>query len=139
MNRRLVLGMRSTAAMATAALGLIGTQSGATAAPAKATPSAAPSPGVLIGMSSPVSQWATRLEQTGGVDARRLFADLASHDGKVKIAKSEIAAGRMPIMSFKLPKDDWAGAAKGQVRRFAAFPVCQTGCFARQGLRHNPP
>jgi hypothetical protein len=48
------------------------------------------------------------------VYARRLFGNLSSPSGIIALAQSELAAGRMPILSFKLPNDDWAGAAAGK-------------------------
>jgi hypothetical protein len=32
----------------------------------------------------------------------------------VKLARAEVAAGRMPILSFKVPDNDWAGVAAGR-------------------------
>ncbi len=68
---------------------------------------------VRIGMSSPAGQWDTRLAETGGVDSRRIFDDLATPDFGISLAKSETAAGRMPILSFKIPSNDWAGVGQG--------------------------
>jgi hypothetical protein len=69
---------------------------------------------VNVGMSAPKDQWAQRLSETGPVYARRLFGNLSSPDSIVTLARSEIAAGRYPITSFKLPNDDWTGAAAGR-------------------------
>jgi hypothetical protein len=85
---------------------------------------------VRIGMSAPAGEWSARLAETGGVDARRIFGDLASPSGAISTATSEVAAGRMPIVSFKVPNNDWAGVAAGsydaQLRdvtaRLAALP-----------------
>lgn len=55
----------------------------------------------------------TRLAQTNGVDARRLFGDLDFETSTLNLARSEVAAGRMPILSFKIPGNDWAGDAAG--------------------------
>ncbi len=71
------------------------------------------STGVLIGMSTARAEWNQRLAEVGGVDARRLFDDLASSSSTITLARSELMAGRMPILSFKLPGNDWAGAAAG--------------------------
>lgn len=87
-------------------------------------------PPALIGMSTPRSEWAASLAEVGGVDARRIFGQLASHDGEVALARSEIAAGRYPVLSFKVPRNDWAGAAAGKydpqlralVGKLAALP-----------------
>lgn len=68
-----------------------------------------------IGMSAPTDEWAQRLHQTGPVYARRIFGDLDSPQSAVSLAASEIAAGRFPILSFKVPNDnDWIGAAHGR-------------------------
>jgi len=71
-------------------------------------------PVTKIGMSTPRSDWDLRLSQTGPVHARRLFDQLASPADTVTLARDEVEAGRYPILSFKLPNDDWAGAAAGQ-------------------------
>lgn len=95
-------------------LGLAALVSVGVAAPAAF---AEPAPGQpAIGMSAPVDQWSTRLDEVSppGVDARRLFAELGSDQGKVNIAKAEILAGRLPILSVKIPNNDWAGAAAGK-------------------------
>jgi hypothetical protein len=73
---------------------------------------------VKIGMSAAASEWNLRLSQTGPVYARRIFGKLGSFTSTVNLARSEVAAGRMPILSFKLPAQpgqpaDWAGAAAG--------------------------
>ena len=65
-------------------------------------------------MSSPAGQWSTRLDQTGGVDSRRVFSTLANTAGAVRTARSEVAAGRLPVLSFKVPGSDWAGVANGR-------------------------
>jgi hypothetical protein len=112
----------------------------ATAAPTTSSPVSAPAPRstsvaatsttVRIGMSAPAAEWSARLAETGGVDARRIFGDLGSPANAIRLATSEVAAGRMPILSFKVPTNDWAGAAAGaydtQLRdvtaRLAALP-----------------
>jgi hypothetical protein len=89
---------------------------------------------VKIGMgATPLSTWDQRLSETGPVDARRIFGTLGSSgsvDSTIALAASEVAAGRMPILSYKLPDTDWRGAAAGtydtQLRdiatRLAALP-----------------
>jgi hypothetical protein len=102
-----------------------------TTTPAPASTSvAATSTTVRIGMSAPAGEWSARLSESGGVDARRIFGDLGSPSSAMKLATSEVAAGRMPILSFKVPTNDWAGAGTGaydaQLRdvtaRLAALP-----------------
>ncbi|HET8615435.1 MAG TPA: hypothetical protein VFL94_07910 [Actinomycetales bacterium] len=73
--------------------------------------------GVRIGMSAPRGQWEARLAQTGPVQARRIFGQLGSPSSTVKLARSEVAAGRMPILSFKVPGNDWKGVASGKYDR----------------------
>lgn len=68
---------------------------------------------VLIGMSAPANEWDARLRETGPVKARRLFGQLSSTSGLVTTAKNEIAAGRYPVLSFKVPNNDWSGVASG--------------------------
>lgn len=97
----------SAAAVLVATAGLLGAGSPAQAASSVTTTT------VRIGMSAPQSEWGTRLAEVGGVDARRIFGQLDSPDSAVRLAQSEIAAGRMPILSFKIPNNDWAGAAAG--------------------------
>jgi hypothetical protein len=65
-------------------------------------------------MSAPADQWSARLSETGPVYARRLFGDLSNTTRTISTARSEIAAGRYPILSFKLPNNDWVGAASGR-------------------------
>jgi hypothetical protein len=65
-------------------------------------------------MSAPDSQWDARLAETGPVEARRIFGSLDSPSGALQIAAGEVAAGRMPIVSFKVPNNDWAGVAAGK-------------------------
>jgi hypothetical protein len=94
-----------------------------------------------IGMSAPATEWSSRLGETGNVDARRIFGNLSTPSGALNTASAEVAAGRMPILSFKVPDNDWAGVAAGkfdaQLRdltsRLAAFkaPVFVT-------LHHEP-
>ena len=64
-------------------------------------------------MSSPTGRVVPRLGQVGGVDSRRVFDNLDSPDSAVKLATSEAAAGRMAILSFKVPGNDWAGVGRG--------------------------
>ncbi len=100
--------LASRALLALAVSSVAGGALVAVAAPASAAP-----PGVRIGMATPVSEWSGSLAATGGVDSRRIFDDLGSPDSGVKLATSEVAAGRMPILSFKVPGNDWAGAGSG--------------------------
>ena len=93
------------ASLVTAGLGLSFT---ASAGPAVAATS------VKIGMSAPRDQWEARLRETGPIYARRLFGQLSSTSGLVSLARTELAAGRMPVLSFKVPNNDWAGAAAGK-------------------------
>ena len=87
--------------------GALGLSVASTVAPAAAA-------AVKVGMSAPRSQWEARLRETGPVYARRLFGQLSSTSGLVNLARSELAAGRMPVLSFKVPGNDWAGAANGR-------------------------
>lgn len=69
---------------------------------------------VRIGMSTPAQEWDASLSSTGAVDGRRLFEDLSSPDFAIALARGEILAGRLPVMSFKVPGNDWAGVAAGR-------------------------
>jgi hypothetical protein len=69
---------------------------------------------VKIGMSAPASEWSDRLAETGPVQSRRIFGQLDSPSNALKLASGEVAAGRMPIVSFKVPNNDWAGVAAGK-------------------------
>jgi len=69
---------------------------------------------VRIGMSAPAGEWSTRLSETGSVDARRIFGTLTSPSNALKLASSEVLAGRMPIISLKVPNNDWAGVGTGK-------------------------
>lgn len=96
---------------------------------------------VRIGMSAPASEWTTRLAETGPVYARRIFDELASFDSAVALAKKELAAGRMPILSFKVPNNDWSGVANGaydaQLHRLAdALDALNGRVFVT--LHHEP-
>ncbi len=68
---------------------------------------------VRIGMSTPAGEWGASLNSTGSVDGRRLFDDLTSPDFALATARAEILAGRLPVLSFKVPGNDWAGVAAG--------------------------
>ena len=65
-------------------------------------------------MSTPADEWTSRLSEVGGVDARRIFSTLGSPSGALNLAKTEVAAGREPILSFKVPNNDWAGVGTGK-------------------------
>lgn len=68
---------------------------------------------VQFGMSAPVDLWSARLEEVGTVDVRRIYGDLGSPERPIAIAEAEVAAGRMPVLSFKVPGNDWSGVAAG--------------------------
>ena len=70
----------------------------------------------MIGMSTRRSDWKKSLQQTGGVDARRLFGNLGS-PSILKEARAEHEAGRYAILSYKVPGNDWAGVARGKYDR----------------------
>jgi len=96
---------------------------------------------VLIGMSSPAGQWSTRLDQTGGVDSRRVFSTLANTAGAVRTARSEVAAGRLPVLSFKVPGNDWSGVASGRydaALRTLAAQLSAVGGEVFVTLHHEP-
>lgn len=118
-RRRTARALCASLTLATA-LGVVGgtapASAGSTAPAVQAAASAAAASGsvVKMGMSAPRSEWTTRLAEVGGVDARRIFGDLASPDGALRLAAGEVAAGRMPVLSFKVPGNDWAGAAAGR-------------------------
>ena len=114
MKRRLTLCALSTTV--TLAAGLLGV-SGAAADAAPSTPSAVAVTQVRIGMSSPNRDWDRELASTGAVETRRLFDQLRNPDFALNMARRELAAGRMPILSFKVPGNDWAGAANGRYDR----------------------
>lgn len=67
-----------------------------------------------VGMSTPAAEWASDLSTVGQVDGRRLFGDLATPDGTLRTARAEVLAGRLPVLSFTVPGNDWAGAAAGR-------------------------
>lgn len=111
MKSRRTHTLLSAAAVLITATGLLAT---ATPATAKTTAiGTVANKTVRIGMSAPQAEWDTRFAEVGGVDARRIFGNLDTPDMALRLAKSEIAAGRMPILSFKVPNNDWAGAAAG--------------------------
>ncbi len=131
MARRTARTLCAAVVLATTA-GLLGGLTPAGAAPSGAAvrPSTAPASTVRMGMSAPRAEWAERLAEVGDVRARRVFGDLASADAAVGLARAEVAAGRMPVLSFKVPGDDWAGAGAGRydtalralTARLAALP-----------------
>lgn len=96
-----------------AAIGSTVTAAASTNATTLATTSGTCAAGTRIGMSAPISEWDTRLSETGPVGARRLFDTLVS-PSKLDLAASELAAGRMPILSYKIPNNDWTGLAAGK-------------------------
>jgi hypothetical protein len=112
---RLQLSYRSTAAVAAAPATAAAPAPRSLAAPAAtAASTASTTTTVRIGMSAPTGEWSSRLAETGGVDARRIFGNLGSPSGAISTATSEVAAGRLPILSFKVANNDWAGVAAGR-------------------------
>lgn len=70
------------------------------------TPTPDPVADKIIGMSAPAHLWGQRLSEVGacGVEARRIFGDLTSSgDSKISTIREAIAAGMMPVMSYKVP------------------------------------
>jgi hypothetical protein len=110
--------LRMKAPAATSAPRLAITYKPVTGSTPASTPGSAPTAvtatTVRIGMSAPADEWSTRLSETGSVDARRLFGTLSSPSRALKLAGSEVTAGRMPILSFKVPNNDWAGVGTGK-------------------------
>jgi hypothetical protein len=101
--RRALAGLLTVVALgAPAALGGFAAASAAPA-PSKA---AAPAGKKVIGMSAPSKHWNQRLTAVGscGVEARRIFADLASNGrGQSKLIEQAVKAGMMPVISYKVP------------------------------------
>lgn len=65
-----------------------------------------------IGMSAPANLWDQRVAEVGpGLEARRLFYGLGDD---LKLAQQAVDAGLYPILSFKIPGNDWAGVAQGK-------------------------
>lgn len=70
----------------------------------------------IIGMSAPASEWSSRLAEVGpgGVRARRIFADMTSSgQDQSSLIQSAVAAGMMPVVSYKEPSGDVAGVIAG--------------------------
>ena len=69
-------------------------------------PPGSPTSPKVFGMSTPASEWSSRLTQVGacGVEARRIFANLTSTgtDQAILIDAAD-AAGMMPVVSYKVP------------------------------------
>lgn len=66
----------------------------------------------LIGMSAPAKLWDQRVREIGpGLEARRLFFNLGD---TLTLAQTAVNNGLYPIMSFKIPGNDWAGVAAGK-------------------------
>jgi hypothetical protein len=84
-----------------------------TTIPPTTTTTTPPRTPTAIGMSTPRSEWDARLAEVGPVYARRLFDQLSSFQDTIDLARSEINAGRYPILSFKVPNDCWSCAANG--------------------------
>jgi hypothetical protein len=96
---------------------------------------------VRIGMSAPSGEWSARLAETGSVDSRRIFGDLAAPDSAIKLATSEVAAGRLPVVSFKVPNNDWAGAAAGKYDTQIKAVTSRLAALGKQvfvTLHHEP-
>lgn len=71
-------------------------------------------PKAAIGMACPRADWSLRLGQTGPVYARRLFVtSLTVPTWLPATLVDEHEEGRLPVVSFKVPNDDWRGAANG--------------------------
>lgn len=68
----------------------------------------------VIGMATPVAQWNARLAEVGPVKARRLFGELDAPDRLVALTTSETQAGRLPVLSVKVPLNDWRGMGDGR-------------------------
>lgn len=56
-------------------------------------------------MSSPASQWQTRLNEVGrpGITGRRIFAQTLPDSGARSLAQDAVAAGMTPVISYKIP------------------------------------
>lgn len=66
----------------------------------------------LIGMSAPASLWDQRVKEIGpGLEARRIFYNLSD---TLTLAQTAASKGLYPILSFKIPNNDWAGVAAGK-------------------------
>lgn len=67
------------------------------------TPPPPTTPKKIIGMSSPATEWATRVREVGsnGLGARRIFAFLST-DEQLDLVKAAHDAGLMPVYSFKI-------------------------------------
>lgn len=66
-------------------------------------------------MSAPAVDWSTRLTDVGGkVYARRVFGQLSSPSTVLNLAKTAASAAEVPIVSFKVPDNDWVSAAGGK-------------------------
>ena len=114
-----------------------------------APPLATPPPGgplerradVAFGMAAPAALWSTRLAEVGEIEARRVFGQLGDPDKALQIARDELAAGREPVVSFKLPGADWAGAASGRYDerlRYIARELAAPGGRVFVTLHHEP-
>lgn len=75
--------------------------------PTETTPPPPPEPAKkIVGMSAGASVWSQRLAEVGpnGITARRIFADLTSSgQDQSDLIEQAIAAGMMPVVSYKLP------------------------------------
>ena len=85
----------------------------------------------VIGMSAPASQWANRVSEvgTGGLKARRIFADLANGaQNQSSLINQAIAAGMMPVISYKVGSSP-AAAIAGQYDTVAAQAAAYLASF----------
>ena len=100
-----------------------------------------PRDGVAFGMAAPAELWGRRLAEVGDVQARRVFGQLGSPEKALQIAREELAAGRMPVISFKVPGTDWAGVAAGRYDerlRYVTRELAAPGGRVFLTLHHEP-
>ena len=111
------------------------------APPSRPSESMEPWDGVAFGMAAPAELWGRRLAEVGDVQARRVFGQLGSPEKALQIAREELAAGRMPVVSFKVPGTDWAGAAAGRYDerlRYVTRELAAPGGRVFLTLHHEP-
>jgi hypothetical protein len=86
----------------------------------------------LIGMSSPASVWAQRVQAVGpGLAARRIFADLGSGaTSQIRLVEQALAAGMLPVISYKVGGDA-AGAAAGRFNAVAEQAATKLASYDR--------
>lgn len=92
----------------------------------------------LLGMSAPDSLWDQRVKEVGpGLQARRLF--YTSFTASLSLAKAAIAAGQLPVISYKVPS--WSGVAQGKYDgdlRALAVSLAALGGPVFVALHHEP-